>query len=128
MANDLELALEDLINSVKSVENLHVVDEKLEPGARDFTLAFGLGPKSAKRNFGADRVTYMVAMEFTARKHDLVAIAVKLDEIEDSITDDPRRGGNAQTSFVGEEWIPEEELDREGVTFSNFVGVVIYES
>ena len=124
----LTLALEDLKNSVSTVENLAVVDENIEPGARDFTLTFGVGPKGRQKNFGSSRVTYYVTLTFKARKHDMVAITDKLREIEAAIIVDPRRSGNAQTSYVGEEWIPDEEESREGVTYTNFAGVVIYES
>ena len=128
MSQDIQLALEDLISSVGVVGNLHIVDENIEPGSRPFTLTLSLGPKESQRIFGPTRATWMVGLSFTARKHDLVGIAAKLQEIEDSILEDPRRSGNAQTSYVGEEWIVDEQESREGVTFQNFVGVVIYEN
>jgi len=119
-------AIKSLVADLRALQDLQVQTEKKERGGRGDVLTIVIGPHERLPQFGASKVKQGLRLIFETYNTDPSHIAAQLVAIGDAITDDRRRGGNAQTTeYPLEDWDPTEEEGREGTTLETIARIVI---
>lgn len=122
-------AIADLIAVLEAITGLTVTTQLQPAGSSGFTLAIGHGELSTEYMFGAEKHHQALVLVLTAKgtSNQPATVYAMNKTIKDAIEADRRRGGNAQTTIVGE-WSTDDDQGREGLTQSLSVEIQTYES
>lgn len=118
-------AYNDLITSLDALDWLNVYTEKGKSGGRKWSLEVVAGTSRFVPKIGCRTKFngYTLTLKTTAQTapDDL---AEKLGVIDDIITNDRRRGGNAQSTIADEAgWTPEEDEGRESFSITTNIEI-----
>lgn len=116
---NMSAAVDNLLNTLGAIKGVDVLTNGQEPGRRKVFIYYTTGNLERDGFYGRDK--YKQEMELTVNFHSDMAdphkSSAKMLQISQVITDDRRRGGQAQTT-TNPVFSKTEDNGREGIVYS----------
>ncbi len=126
---DITSATKHLIMSINSLSWVHGVKEsEQDPGGKYTVYLLPAGVEVTRNMSQIKNRTYIFKLRLAASGGMATPTNIfrKMEELEGAIEKDPRRGGNAQTTYIGEAWEGLEDFKHGFAAFEVPVAVDIH--
>ena len=122
-------SFQDLITTLKALSWLSVYEEKNQGGGRKWSLEVFRGTTAIDHAIGCRKISNGYSLTLNTNGTTAPAdLSERINAIDAAITNDRRRGGNAQSTIMTPDgWTPDEDEGREAFSISTSLIILLHE-